>query len=247
MEVALKTYKKEFGHSYTFGVFPTLELLHARSAEVLKVLISDAGRKNRGVAKIEELCARRRIPVEVNDKAVDRLSPKENAYAVGVFKKYTASLAANANHLVLVNPGDMGNLGTIIRTMLGFGVTNLALVRPAADIFDPRAVRSSMGALFSIAFHYFDSFEQYHDLFPNNLYPFMTNGKVTLSQAGFARPFSLIFGNESMGLPDDYLQLGTSVTIPQSNKVDSLNLTIAVGVALYEATKQDLDAVRKPE
>jgi TrmH family RNA methyltransferase len=235
MDVALKPYKKDFDYSYSFGVFPTLELLQSRPEIVLKVLLSEAGRKNKGVTKIEDLCERHRIRVEVNDRTVERLAPKENAYAIGVFKKYASTLDGAANHLVLVHPGDMGNLGTIIRTALGFDVTNLALVRPAADIFDPRVVRASMGALFNITFQYFDTFAQYRDSFRHNLYPFMTNGKTTLAQAQFDAPYSLIFGNESAGLSDDFQEIGTSVIIPHSHKIDSLNLTIAVGVALYEA------------
>jgi TrmH family RNA methyltransferase len=109
-------------------------------------------------------------------------------------------------------------------------------MRPAADIFDPKVVRASMGALFNINFQYFDTFAQYRDIFHHNLYPFMTNGKTTLTEARFDPPFTLIFGNESSGLSDDFLPLGTSVTIPHSRNIDSLNLTIAVGIALYEAT-----------
>lgn len=59
----------------------------------------------------------------------------------------------NANHVVLVNPGILGNMGTIIRTMLGFNYTNLAIIRPG-DVFDPRVVRASMGALFNINFEF---------------------------------------------------------------------------------------------
>jgi RNA methyltransferase, TrmH family len=241
MDVALKSYKKEFDYSYTFGVFPTLELLHALPESVLKVLLSEAGRKNRGVAKIEEICEQHHIRVEVNDRAVERLAPKENAYAIGVFKKYADKLNAAANHLVLVNPSDMGNLGTIIRTALGFDMNNLALVRPAADIFDPRTVRASMGALFSITFQYFDTFAQYRNTYTHNLYPLMTNGKTPLAQANFDEPYSLVFGNESAGLPDDYLALSTSISIPHSPKIDSLNLTIAVGITLYEAARHNLN------
>ncbi len=237
MNVPLKSYKKEFDHSYTFGVFPTLELLRYRPDSVLGVLISTKGSKNSGMAKIEQECARKRIQVEVNDKLVDRLAPKENAYAIGVFKKYTRQLDSRANHVVLVNPSDMGNLGTIARTMSGFGVSDLAIIRPAVDIFDPKAIRSSMGATFQLVFQYFDSFQDYRQRFDHNLYLFMTNGKLPLDKAIFQPPFSLVFGNESAGLPQGYLSLGTSVTIPHTNRIDSLNLPTAVGIALYEATK----------
>jgi RNA methyltransferase, TrmH family len=239
VDVALKTYKKEFDYSYSFGVFPTLELLNAQPESAIKVLLTEAGRKNRGVAKIEQLCRRHNIRAEANDRAVERLAPKENAYAIGIFRKYVGKLDASANHVVLVNPSDMGNLGTILRTALGFGISNLALIRPAADIFDPKVVRASMGALFNVNFQYFDVFAQYRDAFHHNLYPFMTGGHTALAQARFDPPFALIFGNESSGLPDDYLSVGTSVAIPHSRQIDSLNLTIAVAVALYEATKDN--------
>lgn len=232
----MKPYKREFEHSYSFGVFPTIELLANRPESVLRVLVSARGEKNEGVRKLREMCHRRSIEFEVNDRLVERLSPKENSYAMGVFSKYDAPLSAQGNHVVLVNPGDMGNLGTIIRTMLGFGVEDLALVRPAVDVFDPRVVRASMGAVFRVAFCYFNNFEEYRQGFGHKLYPFMTSGQVALDEARFEGPFALVFGNESAGLTEEYRGMGTSVTIPHSDAIDSLNLTIAVGIGLYRAT-----------
>jgi TrmH family RNA methyltransferase len=236
----LKKYQRDFPHSYTFGVFPTLELLIYQPSHVQHIFVSTQGERNEGVIKLRDLCARQRIPVEVNDRQIERLSPKENTYAVGVFDKYQPRLAPNANHLVLVNPADMGNLGTIIRTMVGFGVTDLALVKPAADIFDPRVIRASMGALFRLNFAYFDAFDAYRSAFPHHLYPFITDGATPLHEATFAHPYALIFGNESSGLPDAYRTIGASITIPHSDSIDSLNLSVAVGIALYAATKGTL-------
>ena len=65
----------------------------------------------------------------------------------------------------------------------------------------------------------------------------MTDGEVPLSQMNFIEPYSLVFGNEGAGLPKDYGKLGRSVKIPQSGKVDSLNLAVSVGIALYETSK----------
>jgi TrmH family RNA methyltransferase len=208
---------------------------------VIRVLASEGGLKNKGVGKLGDLCEQRRIPFEVNTRAVERLAPKENAYVVGVFRKYEGTLDGEGDHVLLVNPSDMGNLGTIARTMLGFSVTNLGIVRPAADIFDPRAVRASMGAIFGLNFQYFDDYREYSAAYASrarSLYPFMTGGMQSLHSAQFLRPLTLIFGNESAGLPGYYQEVGKTITIPQSNKIDSLNLPVAVGVALYEATRE---------
>ena len=65
----------------------------------------------------------------------------------------------------------------------------------------------------------------------------MTDGAVNLPDVDYKSPHSLIFGNESSGLPIAFQKIGTSVKIQQSDKIDSLNLSVSVGVTLYEATK----------
>jgi TrmH family RNA methyltransferase len=237
IDFRLKPYKRDFDHSYALGVFASLELLNTRPDHLLRVVLASKGERNAGVAKLREACARHHIPMQVDDAALGRLSPKESHLAVSVFRKYATRLDAQRNHLVLASPSDMGNLGTIIRTMIGFGVSDLAIIRPAVDIFDPKVVRGSMGAVFRLSFEYFDGFDDYHDAFGHNLYPFMTNGHTAVEQMTFRTPFALVFGNESSGLPDDFLDKGLSVSIPHSVEIDSLNLSIAVGIALYQASR----------
>jgi len=233
----IRRYRKNFDYSYSLGVFPTIELLSHKKENVLKILISSRGEENKGVAEIIGICRDNDIQIEVNDKLINRLSPKGNCYSIGIFRKFQTRLGSDKNHLILVNPSDMGNLGTIIRTMRGFYMANLGLIRPSADIFDPRVIRSSMGSIFQISFQYFDSIEEYINSFNNSLYTFMTNGEKTLSEVSFKEPFSVVFGNESSGLSERYLSLGTSVNIPHSKSIDSLNLSVSVGIGLYEISK----------
>ncbi len=232
-----RKYERDASHAYTFGVFPTLELLQHQPETVSEVLLHSAGVRNEGVAKIKAFCQQLGIRISVDDKLVERLESKENTYAVGVFEKYEAALNAGANHVLLVNPSDMGNLGTTLRTMLGFGFHDLAVVKPAVDMFDPRTIRASMGALFQVNFTYYDSLDAYRTDFIHALYPFMTNGDVVLHEAAFTPPYALVFGSESSGLPEAYRKLGTSVTIPQTKAIDSLNLSVAIGIALYTASQ----------
>lgn len=242
MDVQLKSYKKDFDYSYSLGVFPTLELLNFQAHKVIKVVISQNGMENQGVIKILDICKKENIEIQINDKAINRISKKENCYAIGVFKKYDIKLSEFNNHVVLVNPSDMGNLGTIIRTIMGFGIRDLAIVRPAVDIYDPKVIRSSMGAVFKLSFQYFDNFNDYMNLFNHDIYTFMLNAKESLPtvKPNELTPFSLVFGNEGSGLSDDFLDIGTSVIIPHNNEIDSLNLSLAVGIASYEFTKNTI-------
>ena len=133
----------------------------------------------------------------------------------------------------------MGNLGTIMRTMLGFSYHDLAIIEPAADLFNPRVIRASMGALFQVRTQTFRSFTDYWGSHANHtLYPLMTDGKISLSEAILDKPHALVFGDEGNGLGQEYHQYGTSLRIPQSKEVDSLNLALAVGITLYQGWNQ---------
>jgi TrmH family RNA methyltransferase len=168
---------------------------------------------------------------------MERISPRASHLAIGVFRKYPMDLDAGADHVVLVEPADMGNLGAIARTMVGFGVRDLALVRPAVDAFDPRAIRASMGALFRLSFTYFNSFDDYARAFSRPVFAFMTDGRCAIERVRFDSPCAFIFGNESSGLPPNFHDLGSSVAIPQTAAVDSLSLPTAVAIALYERAR----------
>lgn len=234
----LRRYHKELGYSYSFGLFPTLELLTHRPEHVRRVVAHSKGERSGGLRRLEGLCARHGVPFETNDRAVERLAHKGNVYVFGVFDKYTAPLSGTANQLLLVNPSDHGNLGTIARTMLAFGLRDLALLEPAVDIFNPHVLRASMGATLALRFSYFSSLDAYREGLAHTLYPFMLDAPGQLGDVLFRAPYTLVFGPEGAGLPPEYARLGEGVVIPQTPLVESLNLAVAVGVALYEAGKQ---------
>lgn len=236
----IKPYKKSFEYSYTLGAFPTIELIKNASEQVLQVIISPELEDRE---TITDLCKRYQIPILESKKQIERLSDKENVYIIGVFHKFEKELSKDAPHIVLVNPSNMGNLGTIIRTAIGFGIHDIALIEPAADIYNPKVVRASMGALFHMNFHYFESFEEYSAMYKEHeFFPFMLDADKTLVPDIYRgeKPFSLIFGNEATGLDERFHNYGTSVVIPQSSEVDSLNITVAVAVASYVFTEGTL-------
>lgn len=233
----LKPYKRDFDYSYAFGTFPTLELLTHRPDSVMRVVAHSKGERSSGLGKVEALCREHGVPYEVNDRVLERLSHKGNIYVFGAFAKYDAPLAEAANHLLLVNPSDNGNLGTIARTMLAFGFRDLALVSPAVDAFNPHVVRASMGATFALNVAYFESLEAYGAQFAHRLYPFMLGAAHQLGEVMFRHPYTLVFGPEGSGLAPEVAEVGESVMIPQSPLVESLNLAVAVSVALYEARR----------
>lgn len=238
----IKKYSKKESYSYSLGSFPTFELLQNKPEAVDRILIhSDAKAEIR--SKLAQECEKASVKIVENDRDLEKIRDKDNCITVGVFRKYKCKLDCNKNHVVLVNPSDMGNLGTIIRSCVGFGITNLALIEPAVDIFHPKVVRASMGAIFHMDFEYFPCFSQYDLKYGSERekYSFMLNGKYRLGTFKHSanKPYSLIFGNEASGLDESFLHIGKSVVIPHTRSVDSLNLSLAIGIGVYEFCKGD--------
>ena len=233
----IKPYKKDSEYSYTLGAFPTFELLKTRPDKVREIILHSTFTDK---DSIYELANAGNIPVVTNDKLIGKLSDKENCFLIAVFDKYESRLSADRPHIVLVNPGNMGHMGTIMRTAVAFGIKDMAVIAPGADAFNPKTVRASMGAEFRMNIRYYDSFDEYSKEFPEHeIFCFMLNATSDLNveNCKHKKLFSLVFGNEATGLPAEFLNIGKSIIIPQSDEVDSLNITIAAGVGMFMFTR----------
>ena len=232
----LEAYSRKLNYSYALGVFPSLMLMEAHPEKAQRLLLHPEGLKNEGVAKLRAMCEKLGVREEMAERVLRRESRKDNCFAGLVFEKFDSDLDPDACHAVLCQISDSGNLGTAMRSLLGFGIRDVALIRPCVDVFEPHALRASMGAFYKLRVHTYDSFADYRAEHPERkLYPFMLDGAIGLNEAAAAAepPFSLVFGNEQTGLPAKFAKMGQSVMIPQSEEIDSLNLAVAVSVGSY--------------
>ncbi len=235
----IQRYRHDSEVSYTLGATLTYEMLKTRPEIVNRLFIRPSTDRSGGIGEILDFAASKGIRIEESEKAFNILSPKGNCYLIGEFQKKEARILPG-NHIVLVNPSDAGNFGTIVRTATGFGIKDIAVIRQAVDFFDPRTVRATMGAAFHVRVEYFDTIEDYIKRFDSNLrYAFMLTASTPLPKVEKKGPYSLIFGNEATGLPEEYADFCESVRINHSGEIDSLNLPMAAGIAMYEFTKPD--------
>lgn len=235
----MNIYDKKLDYSYALGTTLVIELIKKYPSIIRKIYIHPKQVQNDILELVLSFCKENKVPlIKNNEKIFKELANKESCMMIAEFAKFSKKLQKCENHLVLVNPSNMGNLGTIIRSSLGFSIKNIALISPCPDYFDPKVVRASMGAIFSVNIQKFNSFEEYLNQYPENKpYPFMLKAKSTLGNVKFEKPFSLVFGNEATGLPDSFLNIGEPVIINISKEIDSLNLDNAVSIGLFEATK----------
>ena len=240
---SLEAYKSELDYSYAPGIFPSMECLTYRPDKVRRLLVHSSAAGREGTDKLCALAEKHGIRIEEADRALGRISGKENCYAAAVFGKFGDEPDPEKPHVVLHNPGDSGNIGTILRTALGLGIEDVALVRPCADVFDPKVVRASMGAMFRLRIRVYDDFEEYREKYTGRtLYPFMLDASVPLQEAvkEKAGKWTLVFGNEGRGLPKEFAAYGQAVRIESNEKVDSLNLGIAAAIGIYEFMKEEI-------
>lgn len=237
----LKRYQKDWDQSYAFGFFSVRELLRHRPDQVRRILLHPRGDASEAERSIRREAAALGIATEEDPRTLERLAPRESCLAAAVFAKYPMRFDPALDTVVLAEPADMGNLGSILRSAVGFGLPQLALIRPAADCWDPKVVRASMGALFQAQVTYHDSFEA----LTRSLAPSASLAALALSEDArpveaireLPRPRALVFGNEGKGLPPEILEPCEPFRIHHLNTVDSLNLGVAAAITFHELVK----------
>jgi len=137
---------------------------------------------------------------------------------------------------------DPGNLGTILRNCLAFGVDALILSKGSVDCYSPKVVRSSMGALFALpVVQEVDLQDCLKELRKKRVAPLAldADGKTPYWQANISTSIALIFGNEGRGLCQATLAGADSVlSIPIAQKCESLNIGVSVGIVLAHIDRQ---------
>ena len=135
------------------------------------------------------------------------------------------------------------NLGGLVRNCAGFGVQALLVSQTSSSPWLRRAVRGSMGTIFKIpTVEDLDLPKALRDLRAAGIRCIAAHPHakaVTLAQADFTRDACIIFGSEGFGIAPAVLDAcDQSVAIPMALDVDSLNVTSATAVFLYEASRQ---------
>ncbi len=144
--------------------------------------------------------------------------------------------------VILENIQDPGNLGTIIRSAEGAGATGIIMSKDTVDIYNPKTIRSTMGALFRMPFLYAeDIIETVRELKKRGIRLFAAHlkGNNDYYNENLAVPMGLLIGNEGNGLTDGLTgEADTLVKIPMEGGLESLNAAVSTAVILYEAYRQ---------
>lgn len=144
--------------------------------------------------------------------------------------------------LALENLQDPGNLGTIVRTAEGAGVTGILLSEGCVDIYNPKVIRSTMGSVYRMPFYYTEDFHgTLREMKACGVawYAAHLKGTDMHDRQDYKKPSGFLIGNESSGLTDETAALADGyVRIPMCGQVESLNAAVASAILMYEANRQ---------
>lgn len=151
------------------------------------------------------------------------------------------SVAEPPVYLVLESLQDPGNMGTIFRTAEAAGVTALIIGGASCDCYNPKVVRSTMGAIFRVPFIYVEDLVQTIQEMKASgvtIYGAHLQGE-SLYQGDFTKPVAFLIGNEGNGLSDEVADTADRlIRIPMKGKVESLNAAVSTAVLSYEVLRQ---------
>lgn len=218
------------------GATLTLALLRMKPEAVRRILVADFLPPERLHENV--LAEAERLGIPVSHIAETKIPPGEKIFSAAAQYETWSDILKPGSHVVLVDPGDMRNAGAIMRSALAFGIHDVAVIADGFDSFSPQLFRASMGSRARIRVERFDTVGDYIARFPlNTRYAFMLDAAQRLDTVEKQEPFSLIFGNELTGLPPRYAEFCRPVVIEQSSELDSLNISVAAGIALYSFTR----------
>ena len=224
------------------GVRSVEELLRSgltvRGALVAPQLLSAP----RGQALRESLTASRTEVLEVSEKdfrsAAETESP-QGVIAIGEVPPrslHTLEIGSRCRLLLLDGVQDPGNVGTMLRTAAALGATATIALSGTVDLWNPKVIRSSMGAQFVHAALHADLSETLGFLDRNGISLWATDAGGSAFDRGEAPArLAVVVGNEGSGLsPEIRAKAQKTISLPIARNVESLNVAVAAGIILYE-------------
>lgn len=150
--------------------------------------------------------------------------------------------AENPLFLLLEDIQDPGNLGTIFRTAEGAGVTAIFMSQGTVDLYNPKAIRSTMGSVYRVPHLYVQDLAEIVECLKKKgilVYAAHLQNSVDYDKRSYKQGTAFLIGNEGNGLSDFVSRSATGyIKIPMQGQLESLNAAVAASLLVYEAYRQ---------
>lgn len=225
----------------------------ARSKRIEKIFYCMANSSSKESTELDALLAEAKsseISIEeVSEPVMRKMSATKEPQGILALinqERFTwKNINIEADTILLILDGirDPGNLGTILRTALAAGVKNVVLTQGTVDYYNPKVLRSSMGAVFSMCILSDADISEIRSFCEGNKLELVVStleGQSVYKQTvGENLPLALVIGSEAIGVSQDLLAIAQKkIMIPMENEVESLNAALAAGIFLFEIRRQ---------
>lgn len=193
--------------------------------------------------------AAREVAPEVFRKMADTQTPQGILALVKIRHSSVEELLKTSGgipplFLILEDLQDPGNVGTILRMSEAAGVTGVIVSRNTADIYSPKTVRATMGAIYRVrTAETEDVAATLRELNQNGVQTCAAwlPGSLSYTEVDYRKATAFVIGNEGNGLKQETAEAaGLRIRIPMQGGVESLNAAVAATVLVYEAARQRL-------
>lgn len=186
--------------------------------------------------------------VEISKAVFEKLAHRnstEGVIAVVHSKEHSLdqlTLKSN-NPLILVAeaPEKPGNIGALLRTADAANIDAVIIANPKSDLYNPNIIRSSVGCVFStqIAMANSEELINYLKHLNINIYSAILQESEPYYQQDYTSPTAIVVGTEAKGLTQEWRDAATqNIHIPMHGSIDSMNVSVAAGILIFEAKRQ---------
>jgi TrmH family RNA methyltransferase len=236
--------RRQRGEFLVHGVRPVEALLGSRWP-LSGVIVAHGRRRSRwaqGVLDATAAATVYDVAPELFDQLAERDEPSELIALAAVAPRLLADVEGTGPVIVLDRPNSPGNLGSLIRSADAFGAAGVVVLGHAADPYDPRAVRASIGSLFTVPVVELGGsadLEPWLRASGRRVLGLDESAQVAMTEVDRSAPVALVMGNEGRGLSAAVRTLCDDlVSIPMhAGTATSLNLAVAGSIALYELAR----------
>lgn len=181
--------------------------------------------------------------VYVTNEIINKISSLETPSNIMALCKINNENVELGNKILLLdNVQDPGNLGTIIRSAVAFNVDSIVLSPDCVDVYNPKVLRSTQGMIFHIPIIVRDLFETIDTIKKEEIPVYGTRVEFGEDVSSLKEKdkvkYALVMGNEGNGVKRELLEkCDKNLFIDMSEKVESLNVSVAASILMYELNK----------
>ncbi len=199
-------------------------------------------------AQLNDLTTQRPTIIEISKEVYQKLAHRDTTEGVIAVAKTKSHDLTNISFksdypliLVAEAPEKPGNIGAILRTADAAHVDAVIIANPKTDLYNPNIIRSSVGCIFTNQIAMASTSDIISFLKARNIAIYcaaLQASKVYTTQ-DFTKASALVMGTEATGLSDQWLQQSTqNIIIPMQGEIDSMNVSVAAGILIFEAKRQ---------